>query len=61
MPLSFDATLKDLVQSYPRDWLAGLDIPITGPVEVLTPDLSTLTAFTDVVLRVGDVLVRFRG
>jgi predicted transposase YdaD len=57
MPLAFDATLKDLVRSYPRDWLAGLDFPISGPVEVLTPDLSTLTAFTDVVLRVGDSLV----
>jgi hypothetical protein len=57
MPLAFDATLKDLVRSYPRDWLVGLDFPISGPVEVLTPDLSTLTAFTDVVLRVGDGLV----
>jgi predicted transposase YdaD len=57
MPLAFDATLKDLVQSYPRDWLAGLGFPVTGPVSILTPDLSTLTAFTDTVLRVGDVLV----
>jgi hypothetical protein len=32
-------------------------VPITGPVSILTPDLSTLTAFTDTVLRVGDVLV----
>ncbi len=57
MSLRFDATLKDLVQSYPQDWLAGLDFPVTGPVSILTPDLSTLTAFTDTVLRVGDVLV----
>jgi hypothetical protein len=57
MPLAFDATLKDLVRSYPRDWLAGLGFPASDPVEVLTPDLSTLTAFTDVVLRVGEGLV----
>jgi predicted transposase YdaD len=52
----FDATLKDLVQNYPRDWLALLDAPPTEPVSVVTPDLSTLTAFADVVLRVGQCL-----
>ena len=34
-----------------------LDLPSSGPVEILTPDLSTLTAFTDVVLRTGDSLL----
>lgn len=57
MPLKFDATLKDLVQAYAADWLAVLDEPPSGPVEVLTPDLSTLTAFSDIVLRVGDWLL----
>src|SRR3954467_5184310 len=57
MPLPFDATLKDLVQSYPLDWLAQLDSPAPGPVRVLTPDLSTLTAFADIVLQVGDSLL----
>ncbi len=57
MPLPFDATLKELVQAHPADWLAMLDQPPTGPVEFLTPDLSTLTAFTDIVLRTGDALL----
>jgi predicted transposase YdaD len=54
MPLPFDATLKQLVQSRPRDWLAALQVPAADPVEVLTPDLSTVTRFADTVLRVGD-------
>lgn len=57
MPLPFDATLKELVQAYAADWLAVLDQPSSEPVEILTPDLSTLTAFTDVVLRTGDSLL----
>ncbi|HZY90436.1 MAG TPA: hypothetical protein VFE78_36780 [Gemmataceae bacterium] len=57
MSLPFDATLKDLVQAHTADWLAILDQPPSGPVEVLTPDLSTLTAFTDIVLRTGDTLL----
>jgi predicted transposase YdaD len=57
MPLPFDATLKDLVQAHAADWLAVLDQPPSGPVEVLTPDLSTLTAFTDIVLRTGESLL----
>src|SRR5947208_15648571 len=54
MPLPFDATLKQLVQSHPRDWLDALHVPADAPVEVLTPDLSTVTRFADTVLRVGD-------
>src|SRR5436189_2021578 len=54
MPLPFDATLKQLVQSYPRDWLDALHVPADAPVEVLSPDLSTVTRFADTVLRVGD-------
>lgn len=57
MPLKFDATLKDLVQAYAADWLAVLDETPSGPVEVLTPDLSTLTAFSDIVLCIGDWLL----
>jgi|SRR5579884_1613583 len=57
MPLPFDATLKELVQAHAADWLAMLDLPPSGPIEILTPDLSTLTAFTDIVLRTGDSLV----
>ncbi len=54
MPLPFDATLKQLVRSHPRDWLDALHVPAGDPVEVLTPDLSTVTRFADTVLRVGD-------
>jgi predicted transposase YdaD len=57
MPLPFDATVKELVQQYPRDWLAVLDEGGSGPVSILTPDLSTVSAFTDIVLRVGDALL----
>jgi hypothetical protein len=54
MSLPFDATLKELVQAYPHDWLAALGLPATGPVAALNVDLSTLTAAGDVVLSVGD-------
>lgn len=57
MPLPFDATLKELVQAHAADWLAMLGESSSGPVEILTPDLSTLTAFTDIVLRTGDTLL----
>lgn len=57
MALRFDATLKDLVRNNPGDWLTILDEPPTAPVSVLTPDLSTLTAFADIVLRVGERII----
>jgi hypothetical protein len=50
MALQYDATLKDLFRQYLADWLAGLGLPDPAP-ELLTPDLSTLTAFADVVVR----------
>jgi predicted transposase YdaD len=57
MPQQFDATLKDLVQAHPADWVALLGGSVAGPIEVLTPDLSTVSAFADVVLRLpGGVL-----
>ena len=52
MSKPFDATLKELVQAHPHDWLALLGVPAAGRVEVLTPDLSTVSAFADLVLRV---------
>jgi hypothetical protein len=56
MSLPFDATLKDLVQTYPRDWLVSLGLPADGPVTPLNVDLSTLSAAADVVLGLGDPL-----
>ena len=57
MPLEFDATLKDLARTRPVDWVTLLDAPPTSPVEILTPDLSTVSAFSDVVFRVGKILI----
>jgi predicted transposase YdaD len=54
MPKPFDATLKDLVETYPRDWLAQLGLDASLPVEVIDADLSTVTAQADRVLRVHD-------
>src|SRR5581483_10694985 len=54
MSLPFDATLKDLVQSYPLDWLAALGLSAGGPVTPVNVDLSTVTAAGDVVLAIGD-------
>jgi hypothetical protein len=54
MPLPFDATMKELVQSYPHDWLAQFGMPSSGPVTVLNVDFSTITAATDLILAVGD-------
>jgi hypothetical protein len=36
MALKFDATVKDLVRSYPQDWLALLGSP--GSARVLSAD-----------------------
>ena len=55
MPLPFDATLKDLVREYPADWVSALLAPPREKsVRLVTPDLSTVTAFADVVLMVGE-------
>ncbi|MGH7170511.1 MAG: hypothetical protein ACRELF_14135 [Gemmataceae bacterium] len=54
MPLRFDATLKDLVRSHPADWLAILEEPTVEPIRVLTPDLSTVSAFADIVFSLGE-------
>jgi predicted transposase YdaD len=52
----FDATLKDLAALDPRQFLAGVDAAPTLPVCVLTVDLSTVTASTDIVFGLGDPL-----
>ncbi len=54
MSLPYDAAIKDLVQSYPRDWLAGVGLPAAGPVAVVNVDLSTVTAAADAIFAVGD-------
>src|SRR5579883_3445637 len=57
MPLPFDATLKDLVKNHLADWLAVLGESAADPIQVLTPDLSTVSAFADIVLRLGEHLL----
>src|SRR6266540_5581925 len=57
MPKPFDATLKELISSYPADWLAQLGVPITAPPEVLSADLSTVSAAADTLIKVGDLVV----
>jgi hypothetical protein len=53
----YDATVKDLIAAFPADWLGALGVPVRGPVEVLSPELSTVTAAADALLRVGDMVV----
>jgi predicted transposase YdaD len=50
----FDATLKQLVEDYPDDWLAQLGMPPVGPVEVINADLSTVTAMADRIFHLRD-------
>ncbi len=54
MPLPFDATLKDLVRGYPQDWLTALGRP--GQARLITPDLSSVSAFADLVFQRDDRL-----
>ncbi len=57
MPLKFDATVKELGQARPVDLLTLVDETPTAPVIILTPDLSVVSAFSDLVFRVGARIV----
>lgn len=57
MPKPFDATLKELVTAHPVDWLTQLGVPVTAPPEVLSADLSTVSAAADTLIKVGDLVV----
>ena len=54
MPMRFDATLKDLVQSFLPDYERQLDLTDLGPLRPLNVDLSTISAATDIVLAHAD-------
>jgi hypothetical protein len=58
MPLRFDATLKDIVQKFTRDFEEQLGLLGPQPAVVLNVDLSTISAATDIVLGYGDPPVR---
>ena len=49
----FDVSAKELVWDDPTAWLERFAIGPRGPVEVIDPDITTLTASADKVLRVG--------
>lgn len=57
MPKPFDAAMKSLIEAFPADWLRLVGVPAAEPIEVLSPDLSTVTAAADVLLRSGGVVV----
>jgi hypothetical protein len=55
MAKPFDATTKTLVENYPQDWIACLNLPM-GAVSVTDADLATITTEADRVLRVEAAL-----
>jgi len=57
MPKPFDATVKELVTAHPADWLTQLGVPITAPPEVLSAELSTVSAAADTLIKVGKLVV----
>lgn len=58
MPLPFDATLKDILQKFTRDFEEQLGLIGPQPAVVLNVDLSTISAATDIGLGYGDPPVR---
>jgi hypothetical protein len=53
MPKAFDATLKDLVATFPGDHQAAFDLAGPGPLFVHNVELSIVSAATDIVLGRG--------
>ena len=56
MPLTFDATLKDLVRRHPRDYISAFRLGPAADVRALNADVSVISAATDVVLGHGEPL-----
>ena len=53
MSKTFDATIKNLVEAYPADWLALAGLPAAEKVEVVDADLSALSPAADKVIKVA--------
>lgn len=55
MAKEYDATTKQLIESYPADWLAfaGLPVPAGVGPKVVDAELSSITAAADKLIRVG--------
>src|SRR5438128_554524 len=56
MPMTFDATMKDLGAGHPHDFLTLFDRPATRPLRLLNVDLSTVTTAADLVVGLGQPL-----
>jgi|SRR5579883_13045 len=56
MSKPFDATLKELIASYPVDWLTQLGVPVTTTPEILSADLSTVSAAADTLMIFNKVI-----
>ncbi|MGC8642998.1 MAG: Rpn family recombination-promoting nuclease/putative transposase [Isosphaeraceae bacterium] len=54
MSKHFDALTRSLLEKYPADWLNQLGLIHGEPVRVMNPDLSTVSAEADKVIRVDD-------
>lgn len=54
MAKPFDATLKELVERYPGDWMAQLGFSTSCTVELIDADLSTITTQADKIVKVND-------
>ena len=54
MAKPFDATLKELLERYPSDWLAQLSMTVAGTVELIDADLSSITTQADKIIRVNE-------
>lgn len=52
--MRFDATLKELVQIFVRDYAQQFGLADLAPLNPVNVDLSTMTAATDIVLSSGD-------
>jgi hypothetical protein len=50
----YDATIKDLLETAPADWLRFLGRPDPGPVHLIDADLSTVTTQADKLFHVGE-------
>ena len=56
MPMTFDATLKDMGRDSPQGFLTVFDRPPTVPFKLLNVDLSTVTTAADLILGLGEPL-----
>ncbi len=56
MPMTLDATLKDMGRDSPVGFLTEFDQPPAGPTKLLNVDLSTVTTAADLIVGIGEPL-----